>query len=269
MLPRDPSNRPIQTRLSRVRMLLGCGLCACFAWLLVWYSHRPGSWQMNHDLAKLAFLCFAPLALLTWSLLPASIDQRKSYRVTRRLILLYAAVALIIAVASMEVGWIVPAGVGALTGLVLIGLGPWRLSAGNLHCYRKSLLFSNGAVIAGLLLWSFANIGLVVWGAAGLAAEKPYCVQVAKGFGGYEEAGRLLDLRALRMYAPDNGDGVHYSFHAVLAVRNEQGLAWYNWSYRHLRFMPISQENLNSTIIGLRGPVCTMRPHFLRGLSFF
>lgn len=251
-------------------MLLGCCLCACFAWLLVWYSHSTGSWQMNQDLAKLALLCFAPFTIFTWSLLPASFASSKSYRVTRQLILLYAPVAFIIAVASMEVRWIVPAGLGALTGLALISLGPWRLSAaGNLLFYRRGLLLSNGAVIVGSLLGSFANIGLVAWSAVGLAAEKPYCIQVAGGFGDYKEANRLIDLRALSMYAPDNDDGVQYSFHAVLVVQNEQSLAWYNWSYRHLRFMPIAQEDLDSTVIGLREPMCRTRPHFLQALPVF
>ena len=124
-----------------------------------------------------ALLCFAPFTIFTWSLVPAPFDSTKSYRVTRQLILLYAAVAFIIAVASMEVGWIVPAGLGALTGLALISLGPWRLSAaGNLLFYRRGLLLSNGAVIVGSLLGSFANIGLVTWSAVGLAAEKPVAV---------------------------------------------------------------------------------------------
>jgi hypothetical protein len=153
--------------------------------------------------------------------------------------------------------------------LALIGLGPWRTCAGSLRFYRRGLLLSSGAVIVGLLVWSFIHIGLVTWAAAGLAAEKSYCLQVAKGFGGYEEADRLLDLRALSMYAPDNDDGIRYSFHAVLAVQNEQGLAWYNWSYRHGRFMPISQEDLASPVIGLREPACTMRPHFLQTLPVF
>jgi len=270
MLSRDLLNRSILTWLSRARMLLACGLCATFASRIVWSSDKPGSWDIDRYSEQAAFLCFAPFALLLWALLPAWGDHGRSYRVTRLLLVLYAGLAAIVAFASDDLGWTIAAGLGGGIGLALVGLGPWRTSAtGNLRFYKGSLLVLNGAVIAGLLILSFVNIGLVRWGADRIAGEKPYCVLILEEAGWYHEADRLIDLRGLSKYGPVEGDGVSYTIYAALVVQNEHSSDWYKWSYRHLGFVPIPRKELDKSSHDPREAACAMRPHFLRDLSIF
>ncbi|PVE26348.1 hypothetical protein DC522_00890 [Microvirga sp. KLBC 81] len=263
----------ISNWLARARMLLGCGLCAFAMYQLVWFIHSVDSWGAANKSGAIGLLFFAPVSTFVWSALPRSRNPTEIYTKVRHAILLHAVLTFLlvlvlnIATGLEKIDWLILAIIGIFVDLTLVGLGPWIVEDfSTIQFYRKSILISNGCLVIALLTWSCANIGLVAWNAEKIAAERPYCLQVSRNrFGGYRQVGSLFDLSGLAMQAPSK-DHLHFSFHSVLVIQSDSGFDWYNWSYRRSQFMPISEEDLASGVIGMSEPDCKLQLNFVSSL---
>ncbi|HZW47762.1 MAG TPA: hypothetical protein VFF61_09560 [Microvirga sp.] len=255
--------------LARIRMLLGCGLCALVVYWLVRLLHFPEPWQPEILFWVFGLMCFSPLLVLAWSLLPRSSDHVKAYILVRYTVFFHIIFTSILTV-LFGIEWVVPGIAGILMDLAFIGLGPWRTEdPAPLHFYRKGNLIFSGGVVACLMTWSYMNIGVVAWKAESTAAGKSYCLQIPfTRSNDYKETISLHDLRGLTMQAHYWKD-ITANFHAVLVVNNGDGFSWYNWSYRQLRFTPIARKDLESGVIGMSEPSCEPQPHFVRALPLF
>lgn len=107
------------------------------------------------------------------------------------------------------------------------------------------------------------------------AAGRSYCIDITDGRYDYHATTSLLDLMPWRMRATLGRRGDYHTFHAVLfAERPEaKSVKWgqaaferYNWSYQHLRFMPIVGQG--HAFLGDR-PTCVPRPSFASTLPLF
>lgn len=255
--------------LARVRMLLGCGLCAYVMYLLIWVLHSPDPWDPEILFLIFGLWCFSPLLVLAWALLPGSSDRARAYLLVRSTIVLHIILALFLAI-PFSFEWAAMGITGILLDLVLIGLGPWQTDDhAPLRFYRKCHLVLSGGVAVCLMTWSYMNVVVVAWDAERIAAGKPYCLQIPFSYASdYKETTSLHDLRGLTMQAQYWKD-ITVNFHAVLVVENGNGFSWYNWSYRKVRFTPVARKDLESAVIGMREPNCKLVSHFLRALPFF
>lgn len=253
---------------ARVRMLLGCGLCAFVVYRLVWSFHSPDPWQLRPVFRVFGLLYFAPLLVLTWSLLSRTSNYVKSYILVRYTLFFHFLFTPLLAVLLGPASGI-QAILGMLLDLILVGLGPWRTEAPTqLQFYRKGHLVFSGGILAGLITWSYMNIGIVAWSTTNTAADKPYCLQIPfNQSNDYREAASLFDFRGLAMQARQWKD-ITLGFHAVLVVKNGDKFSWYNWSYRQLQFTPISWEDLHSGVFGMSEPSCKLQLYFIRTLPF-
>src|SRR5579859_2208929 len=95
-----------------------------------------------------------------------------------------------------------------------------------------------------LVVWPFAQIGLIAAQAQYLANGRPYCIEVSSDRPlYYRPVGSLLELNGLVLHAPFiNGGGsgstgsLQLTFHALLAVDKRSAPEWRNWSYWHQHF---------------------------------
>jgi hypothetical protein len=267
-------------RLSRTRMLFGCGLYILIAFIAVHICVSIKHWDHKDLLLGVGGSCIAPLALLIWSILPKSIDTTKTYIIVRRLILLYVGFVIVfLASASQARPWINFALIGGLLSLVFLVFGPWKVrDTASLSFFRMGMIFSNVALLCGLAgvqIWSYANIGLVVFKAETLAAGRPYCLHVPLVRyhnyldDDYREVGNLLELRGLAMLAPSDRHGLQHAFHAVLAIEINGVIQWYNWSHRASQFLLRPKHRFENYEPGMSSPNCNLQPHFARNLSWF
>jgi hypothetical protein len=106
------------------------------------------------------------------------------------------------------------------------------------------------------------------------AAARAYCVQVAREPFGYRAAASLQDLSVYTMRARRGDRGLYPNFHAVLfaARADAKEAGWgervyerFNWSYRQLRFLPISGQG-HATLED--APECVPVPGFALALPF-
>ncbi|MXQ14911.1 hypothetical protein [Microvirga makkahensis] len=255
--------------LTRIRMLLGCALCACVVYWLIWLLHSPDPWEPEILFLVFGLWCFSPLLVLTWALLPGSGDHARAYVAVRYAIALHIILTLFLAI-PFGIEWAAMGITGILIDLAVIGLGPWRTDDhAPLRFYRKGHLIFSGGVVVCLMTWSYMNVVVVAWKAERIAAGKPYCLQIpSTRSSDYKETTSLHDLRGLTMQAWYWKD-ITVNFHAVLVVENGSGFSWYNWSYRKVRFTPLVRKDLESAVIGMREPSCELEPHFVQALPFF
>lgn len=252
--------------LARIRMLFGCGLCALVVYWLIWLLHSLDPWLPELVFSIVDLMCFSPLVVVAWSLLSRSSDSVKTYRLVRYTILLHIAAALILSIMGGN-DWAWMGSAGILMDVILIGLGPWRTNdPAPLRFYRKGVLMISGAVAACLMTWSYLNIGLVIWQSAELAGDRAYCLQIPGSLGKYEEVENVFELNGLSMQSLEDDHGLHLTFHAVLVIQGDQEVEWYNWSYRQVRFTPISKGTVQNPVLGMSEPFCKPQPHFVRNL---
>src|SRR5215207_9482512 len=96
---------------------------------------------------------------------------------------------------------------------------------------------------------------------AAIAADAPYCIQVADGNGGYRPAETLRDLATYSMQGQSSG-GIKLHFHAVLAVGNGPSPRVFSWSYRQGNFQEIGHR-------GAPAVSCAPRRDFAGRLSLW
>jgi hypothetical protein len=99
------------------------------------------------------------------------------------------------------------------------------------------------AVIGVVLLWPFAQIGLIAAQAQYYANGRRYCIEVSGRPFHYRPVSSLLELNGFSLQAPfisSSGSGSHgfmqWTFHAVLAIDTGSATEWRNWSYWHQHF---------------------------------
>lgn len=125
------------------------------------------------------------------------------------------------------------------------------------------------ALIALLLA---ANIPFVVWRAERTAQGRPFCIQLPypPETPSYRPATSFLDLSVMRMHSSQKSSGgsqdYHPGFHAVLIVEHQGGMEWFNWSYRRMSFVPISDSARE--LMFLRSPSCEPSAGFTRELGY-
>src|SRR5207344_1609854 len=74
-----------------------------------------------------------------------------------------------------------------LIDLVILFWSPWTgFDPEDVRIYRTAQLRLVGIPVAALVIWSFANSGVMVWQAQYIADGKPYCLQVAARAYGYK-----------------------------------------------------------------------------------
>jgi hypothetical protein len=266
----------------RARVLLGSALCAFLIYHYVWNIH-PGSrtdWN-SRDVFLWTGLLFGPLVMLSWSFIATSTWRESSLRWARILVLVHAATSMGTVIAYQYPGVLRASfarGYGGLTFLALgafildfivLGIAPRAMSpAGLIRFYRSAMLVIAGGTLLGLLLWSFANIGIVVWRAEAKADGRPYCLQVqGHAHGRYRPVSSLFDLRGLKMqtwFTGGGSDEFQYSFHAVLALEAGNKTEWFNWSYWQQDFVPISVRSFRA--LHLDRSSCETQAAFLRKL---
>lgn len=108
---------------------------------------------------------------------------------------------------------------------------------------RKALLWSMIICFLGIMIWSFLNIGIVVWRAESIAKGQPYCIQFASqtDMFAYEAPTALFDFNGLKMRARMSNAGgakdLFFQHHAILIVENQNKKQYLNWSYRQQNFV--------------------------------
>jgi hypothetical protein len=263
--------------MSRIRTLFGCGLYFLIAFIAIRTCVPIDHWGRKDILLNVGLSFIAPLTLLIWSILPRSIDAIKAYVIVRRLILGYAAFLIVFLANAPETRSSLNLTlIGLGLSLILIVLGPWKIrSTASLSFFRAGIILSNAALLcalAGVQIWSYANIGLVVFKAEILAAGRPYCLHVPLARypldDDYREVGNLLELRGLAMRSPKDRDGLQHAFHSILAIESSGDIQWYNWSHRASRFLLRPKEKFENYIPGMRSPKCNLQPHFARNLPW-
>jgi len=111
------------------------------------------------------------------------------------------------------------------------------------------------AVISVVIIWPFAQIGLITAQAQYFAHGRPYCIEVSSGrFLSYRQAGSLLELNGFTLHAPFfNGGGsgstgsLQWTFHALLAVDTGSAPEWRNWSYWYQHFDRLTPRQAKAT----------------------
>lgn len=144
------------------------------------------------------------------------------------------------------------AGLAVLVALTIWVL-PWARLQGDWRWFVAGVSGAPAilAILAGVF-WA-VSINAFVARAEKFAGEKPYCIQVAKPLGRYEQPQSLLDLSPLTMRSRCK-DGFCLSNHATLVM--DGAIARY-WSYYKLDFMKRPLEDVI---------YCREEPHFLKQL---
>lgn len=150
--------------------------------------------------------------------------------------------------------------------LLILFWFPWfGFDSEDVHVYRIFQLKLAGGTLAALTIWSFANVGWVVWQAQYLADGRPYCIQRGGRAFAYEPVTSLLDLNGLRMRVIYDKHDVPVGSHALLVVDRGDGLESRDWSYLSQHFVLIKQSQQSSRW----RPSCALRKDFALHLPFW
>jgi hypothetical protein len=258
-------------------------ICAFILVVLIWAnrSNSPGYWRIG-DTAIWALACLAPIAVLLWSAVPKI--ARPRYVWLRRTIQLHAIAAACVTVVGCSGRWH-PAVVygliafGALLiDFIVLGLAPWsKADPDDIEIYRAAQLKVAGGAVAGIFIWSFLNIALVLGQSEIIAWGRPYCLQVAASqfscyvagncVSRYKPVSSLMDLNGLKMHTPFTSGGGSSEFqdayHAVLIVNQGDVVEWRHWSYAGQHF--IRHDNAR----GFGRPACQPVSYFASRLSIW
>ena len=117
----------------------------------------------------------------------------------------------------------------------------------------------------GTWAWGFSSLFSVEEQARIVAAGRPYCIADDN----LAEVRSRYALNGMRFRAPPGPSTMYLNFHGLLIVASEAGDQTYNWSYRHRRFDPTT-DNVWSGIVR-RAPreVCTPQSDFLATRPLF
>jgi hypothetical protein len=221
-----------------------------------WPATWVGGWTL---------MFFAPLAALLWAVTVPPSWEMGTYKWTRRLIQLHASIAALTMLGGCAIRQeVVLHGLvafGALfIDLVILFWSPWMsFDQEDVHTYRTFQLRLAGGAVAAIAIWSFSNIGLVVWQAQYISDGRPYCLEVAGRGYGYNQTTSLLDLNGLRLRATSGKHDEPVGFHAVLVIDTGDGSEWRNWSYLFQHFALIAQSPVVRSRIR---PSCHPRMNF-------
>jgi len=249
-------------------------LLVLFIWI-VWPTNPQEAWSLEWIIGW-ALLFFAPLALLFWAAAIPRAWEMRTYKWTRKLVQIHALIASLVMVAGCAFQAELFHGVLVLSAffavaallidLVILFWSPWSgFDAEDVRTYRAFHLRVAGGTVAAIMVWSFVNIGFVVWQAQYFSDGKPYCLEVASRGYGYRPAASLFDLNALSMRGistassfPDTFHG-ELNFHAVLTVDAAGGLQRRNWSYQLQHFVLTEQSRAGRPHAT---PSCQLRTDF-------
>ena len=151
-----------------------------------------------------------------------------------------------------------------------------RCRSGSAQCWDQPLTAAmlgwRTCFVAAPILALAANIVLVVVRAESTAAGRAYCIQRrSDALSSYQPVQALLDLSIARLWTPyrhGGGSGdFQWTLHGVLVAQDGDGRSWYNWSYRSLTFVPISDRS--RSLLDLTSASCTPAPSFALGLPLY
>jgi hypothetical protein len=244
---------------------VGSAICTLllFVFICVVTPNSGGHWPANWVVLWI-LLFFAPLVILLWAMVAGRSWEEQAYKWTRRSIQLHAVIALLTTLAgcaAIRPGFSLYGlfGFGSvLIDLLILFWSPWvGFDPEDVDTYRTAQLRLVGIPVAALVLWSFANSGLMVLQAQYIAGGKPYCIEVAGRAYDYKPVTSLLDMNGLTMHAISDKHGQPVAFDAVLIVDTGSGFERRNWSYLLQQFRPIQQSPAQ-----LRTAACQPRTDF-------
>jgi hypothetical protein len=252
---------------------IGSAICTLLLFAIIWVvtPNSGGHWPANWIVLWI-LLFFAPLALLLWAVTAAPSWEAHAYKWTRRSIQVHAVIASLTTLAGCAAAlrpefllYGLFAFGAVLIDLVILFWSPWTgFDPEDVRIYRTAQLRLVGIPVAALVIWSFANSGVMVWQAQYIADGKPYCLQVAARAYGYKPVTSLLDLNGLTMHATSDKHGERVAVDAVLVVDIGGGFERRYWSYllqqfRRMQESPSAQSRIGacqpSIDFGLQLPV--------------
>lgn len=123
----------------------------------------------------------------------------------------------------------------ALTLAVVSSL-PW-LAFGRIDRIGVRITLITMLVAAVPAIWSLLSVPIVLIQASRAAEGAPFCITEHKPFS-KSDGDPHWDLRAFSMYTMRSGykDNSTWYFHGILVVDSGNGLRYFNWSPRRLRF---------------------------------
>ena len=243
-------------------------LLLLFIWI-VWPTNSQQPWPMEWVLGW-ALLFFAPLAIALWATIVPQQWEMPTYGLVRRLIQVHALTASLVMVGGCVLRPEIFHGILVLSAffafgallidLVILFWSPWSgFDPEDVHTYRALHLKVAGGTVAAVIVWSFANIGLVVAQAQYFSHGRPYCLEVASRGYGYRRAASLLDLNALSMRGASDRRGLDDTFHGVLVIDTALGLERRNWLYMPQHFALLEQDPSRQSYLR---PSCQLRTDF-------
>lgn len=263
--------------------LLICLWSIYWTWHVVWWMVPSDVLSDDPDTLFALIVLSGPLLLLAATGMEAALGRRPGAFAFRAMLVhclgCLAAGVLLFAtssvVAILGLGLVFSA-ILDVPVLILQGLDRRRSGLGHngwtrLLCLLAAIL----GTVAVLMMWSWANAGIVAWRARDIAGSNPYCLQV-NDEAGYQVVNAWSDLTGLRMTTPfrsagiTSGDTWQWAFHAVLVV-DVGGDYWaYNWSHRAQSFLPLPDGPLVIGNYRFRRDVvifCTPVPDFIETMG--
>lgn len=256
-------------------------ICAFLTWHFIWMVqafHPPAHAQMQ---VTHAFIWFSgPLLLLAGSVV-GLYRRWESVKLIKRVLKLHLLLALIGELllylipykrdyANPSVLDILEVYLGFLIAVNVVLL--LILPRSTAKIIPRPLFLTTIVSIAGVMtllaVWSCATVWIVQWRAAQKAVSLPYCIQVRGYESQYRPASSLSDISGFRMQGKWNHGPTSYrwqDFHAVLIVRSEDDLHYYNWSYLRQNFVPITQQARKN--LYLLRPSCEPTVNFITTLN--
>lgn len=230
-----------------------------FAWI-IWVINRPLPFSDNWGsldrflISTALFLGVLPVAIrLALMLKRADHDLPKANwlptQVSMVAVLIWVLGWLLSPTFAKVFGAAVTIVAGLLASAVAWLLFRWRSKSKALFLSASISLFAG---VMGILAWP----PLVIRAAEAAAANRPYCLLVARG-SHYRPAANVLDLTPLVMRGME-GSGRAFSFHGEIVIADQPNR---NWSYLRVGFTDEAHD--------YRRPTCRMSTHFAERLPWF
>lgn len=260
-------------------------ICIFLTWHFMWavYAFHPPTHARVEVIH--AFVWFSgPLLLLAGSM--AGLYRRwKSVKIIKRALMLHLLLALlgalVLHVIPYKRDYANPSvldmlgiylAVAIVLDAVLLLFLPRSTPAIKAQTKARSVFLTISASIVGVMallaLWSCTTAWIVQWRVAQKAGSLPYCIQVRSYESQYRPVTNLSDISGFQMQGKWNHGATSHGwqdFHAVLIVRWEDDLHYYNWSYLRQNFAPITQRARKN--LYLLRPSCEPASHFISTLN--
>jgi len=256
--------------------------CTGFTFFFMWVfnsSHHPLYGRLDPIIAIIQFS--GPLLLLVCSI-TGLILRWNSIRLTKLLLKIHLLVALAAELILNAIDHkkdydnltlldvlFIPLGTVMMSDMLLLILLPRSKSQINTKPLFQTIIASTAGVMVILAFWSSITPWMVRWGISRTAGQLPYCLQVRSedDHVTYAPPKSMEALTGYRMQGKWNYGITSYKwqdFHALLIVRAEDGLKYYNWSYYLQSFAPLKERTREN--LRIYKPSCEPVPNFISTL---